>query len=1044
MSDTVFSKEAEFEAALIKMLGTKGWEKQVIKYPTEQDLIKNWAEILFHNNREIDRLNDVPMSETEMQQVLEQVMALRTPVKISGFINGGTISIRRDNPLDQLHYGKEISLKIYDRNEIAAGDSRYQIAEQPVYPARIPLARDRRGDLVLLINGMPVIHIELKRSGIPVSQACNQIEKYAKEGVFTGLFSMVQFFVAMTPEETVYFANPGPDGIFNHDYFFHWADFYNEPLNDWVSIAKDLISIPMAHQMIGFYTVADTSDGVLKVMRSYQYYAASRISDKVAKATWTADNILGGYIWHTTGSGKTLTSFKAAQLIAASCDADKVIFLMDRIELGTQSLKEYRSFATDRESVQATENTAILRKKLKSESAADTLIVTSIQKMSRIKEDVDGPTADDLAKIQHKRIVFVIDECHRSTFGDMLINIKETFPAAMFFGFTGTPIKDENSRKLNTTASILGDELHRYTLADGLRDKNVLGFDPYRVTTFKDKDLRKHVGLQQAKAHTVEEVLADENKSNIFYHYMNDVPMAGYIDDQGNYVRGIEDYVPNEQYLTYSHIMAVVFDIKDNWCTVSHNGKFHGIFATSSITEAIKYYRLLKEHIPELKVTALFDPGEDNEGRDSDKEEGLREILGDYNERYNMSFDIATHAKFKQDVSLRLAHKEQYISIGRDEKSREKQLDLLIVVNQMLTGFDSKWINTLYMDKVLDYANLIQAFSRTNRLCGQEKPFGIIRYYRKPHTMERNINQAIKLYSGDKPFELFVNKLDKNIANLNTLFAEIKDVFNQEDILDFVRLPDDKALRGKFAKLFKKLTIYLEAARLQGFNWDKTEYHNQETGKTIIVQLDFDGEIYHALFLRYQELSSGGGGSGWGEEPFDIDSHITEVDTGRIDADYMNSRFQKYIKSVQENAGQYIIDEALSGLQSTFSSLTQEQQRFAKLFIHDVQRGEAKVEDGMTIQDYIAQYQEREENSQIDSLVEALGIDKMALQAIMSKHVNEDNINENSQFSNLVETVDKEKAKAFLENRLNVKLAPFKVNIEVDNLLRKFILNGEL
>ena len=260
----------------------------------------------------------------------------------------------------------------------------------------------------------------------------------------------------MSPEEAVYFANPGPDGKFNPDYYFHWADFNNEPINDWDKVASTLLSIPMAHQLIGFYTVADDSDGVLKVMRSYQYFAASAISDKVAKAKWEGNNQLGGYVWHTTGSGKTMTSFKSAQLIASSKDADKVIFLMDRIELGTQSLKEYRNFAgaglTEEQknnTVQETEDTNVLIGKLKSTYTEDVLIVTSIQKMSNIKEEFGGRNAHDIELINRKRLVFIVDECHRSTFGDMLITIKTTFPKAMFFGFTGTPIQDENQKKKN-------------------------------------------------------------------------------------------------------------------------------------------------------------------------------------------------------------------------------------------------------------------------------------------------------------------------------------------------------------------------------------------------------------------------------------------------------------------------------------------------------------------------------------------------------------------------------------------------------------------
>ena len=569
---TSFDNELKFEAALIELLHTRyGWEKEVLVNPTEEQLIANWAKILFENNRSVDRLGEYPLTNGEMQQIIEQINTLRTPLRLNGFINGKTVSIKRDNPNDTQHLGKEVSLKIYDRHEIAAGQSRYQIAKQPKFPTSSPLKSDRRGDLMLLINGMPLFHIELKKSGIPISQACNQIEKYANAGIFSqGLFSLVQIFVAMNPEETLYFANPGADGKFNPDYFFHWCDFNNEPINEWNKIADCLLSIPMAHQLIGFYTVADDTDGVLKVMRSYQYYAASAISDKVASTRWADKNIYGGYVWHTTGSGKTMTSFKSAQLIANSKDADKVIFLMDRIELGTQSLIEYRGFADDSDSVQETENTEVLITKLKSNAASDTLIVTSIQKMSNIQED--GSRNDhDIALINKKRIVFIIDEAHRSTFGDMLITIKKTFPAAIFFGFTGTPIQKENEKKKNTTATIFGNELHKYSVADGIRDKNVLGFDPYKVLTYKDKDLHRVVALEKAKATTEAEAIADPKKSKVYYKFMNDVPMAGSTDSAGNYTKGIEDYIPTSQYETEEYRSAVVNDIFDRAASIIIN-----------------------------------------------------------------------------------------------------------------------------------------------------------------------------------------------------------------------------------------------------------------------------------------------------------------------------------------------------------------------------------------------------------------------------------------------------------------------------------------
>lgn len=1039
----VFSKESDFEAALIKILSEKGWEKEVLKNYSEQDLLRNWANILFDNNRDIDRLNDYPLTDSEMQQILEQIENLRTPLKLNGFINGKSVSIVRDNPDDKLHFGKEVSLKIYDRREIAAGQSRYQIVQQPKFPTKSKLLNDRRGDLMLLINGMPVIHIELKKSGVPVSQAYHQIEKYAHEGIFTGLFSLVQIFVAMEPNETVYFANPGPDGKFNPDYYFHWADFNNEPINEWDKVASTLLSIPMAHQLIGFYTVADDSDGVLKVMRSYQYFAASAISDKVAKTKWEGNNQLGGYVWHTTGSGKTMTSFKSAQLIASSKDADKVIFLMDRIELGTQSLKEYRGFADENESVQATENTGVLITKLKSTAPADTLIVTSIQKMSNIKDEAGGLNASDIEYINHKRIVFIVDEAHRSTFGDMLITIKTTFPRAIFFGFTGTPIQEENQKKKNTTTTVFGNELHRYSIADGIRDKNVLGFDPYKVLTFKDKDVRRVVALEKAKAQTEEEAISDPAKSKVFYKYMDaeQVGMVGHYDKQGNYIKGIEDYIPSVQYQTEEHTTTVVKDILENWVNLSHNSKFHAIFATSSIPEAINYYRMIKDMKPDLKITALFDPNIDNSGGVAFKEEGLAEIIDDYNKKYEQDFSISTFAKMKKDIAARLAHKKPYERIAN---TPEKQIDLLIVIDQMLTGFDSKWINTLYMDKILYYENIIQAFSRTNRLFGPDKPFGTIRYYRKPHTMERNINAAVKLYSGDKPLGLFVPRLVENLQEMNDIYAEIAELFAGAGVENFERLPKETAVCRKFAKLFKEFNDYLEAAKIQGFKWEQTTYLNVETGE--VIEMTVDEKNYLVLVLRYKELFGGGDDSSEGGDediPYDLVGYITEIDTGRIDSDYMNSRFEKYMKLLNlEGVSQEELEQAETELHKTFATLSQEEQKYANIFLHDIQRGDVAVSEGKTLRDYITDYLSKAKNDQIHRVAVALGLDEAKLRNIMSLQLNSSNINEFGRYDDLKKTVDKAKAKAYFEKVEGTKIIPPKVNVKVDNLLREFILNG--
>lgn len=1041
-----FNNEEKFENALIEMLSKKGWEKEVLRHPTEKDLLKNWANILFDNNNTIDRLNGQRLTEGEMQQLMDQISTLRTPQMLNGFINGRTVSVKRDNPADTLHLGKEITLKIFDPHEIAAGQSRYQIVKQPHFSSSSPLLQQRRGDLMLLINGMPVIHIELKKSGIPVSQAYNQIEKYSREGIFSGLFQLIQIFVAMNPEETVYFANPGPDGRFNKDFYFHWADFNNVPQNDWKDIATYLLSIPMAHQLIGYYTIADRTDGVLKVLRSYQYFAVRAIYDRVAKhRDWhDTDHQLGGYIWHTTGSGKTMSSFKAAQLIADSGNADKVIFVIDRIELGTQSAREYRNFSQEDEAIQETEDTQALIAKMKSPNVSDTLIVSSIQKLGIIAED--GIRQTDLKKIREKRIVFIVDECHRSTFGDSFRDIKATFPTAMFFGFTGTPIQDENRRQQSTTTDIFGDELHRYSIADGIRDGNVLGFDPYKVMTYKDKDLKTQVALNCAGANSVKEVMQDEEKTRIFNRIMG-LPMAGHYGEEGMWISGIEDMVPATQYLTEEHMNAVVDDILEGWLVLSKNHKFHAIFTVPSIPQAIKYYRIFKERATNLKVTALFDPSLPNDNPDKTifKENALAEIISDYKEMFGQSYTIAEHAKFKKDLSNRLAHKKPYIGLEQPA-NRDKRLDLLIVVSQMLTGFDSKWVNTLYIDKVIEYEELIQAFSRTNRLYSRdEKPFGVIKYYSHPHTMEYLIKEAVRLYSGDKPLGLFVSKLDVNLGGMNQKYREIALLFEQAGIENFARLPEATALRGRFAVLFREYNQYLDAAKVQGFNWGKLTYlcPNGEE-----VTVNHDERTYNTLVQRYKELFGSGGGGGGGnpqdeEPPYDLDPHLSEIDTGKIDADYMNHNFERYRKALEQpNVTEEELQQLLNDLSASFASLPQEEQRYAEIFLHDVQSANITLEPGKTFRDYITEYMTTEQDHRVSQLVNILGVDREQLKTMLNLQITEQNLNEFNRFSRLKESVDAVKAKAYFEAKTGQKMSVFKVNIEVNNLLKRFLLEG--
>lgn len=1019
----MFNKEADFENALIALLTTKSWEKEVLRHPTEEDLIANWQAHLNKTNQHIDKL-DVPLLRSEMNQILEQVQALKTPYALNGFINGKTVAIKRENEASR-HFGKEVSLDIFDREEISAGKSRYQIAQQPHFTPRSDLYPKQRGDLMLLINGMPMFHIELKRSGVPISQATNQIERYHKAGAFSGIFSLVQVFVAMTPEECRYFANTS--GPLNPAFYFRWADFNNVYMNDWDKVATHFLSIPMAHQFIGDYTIADAKDEQLKVLRSYQYYAVNKIADTVAKTDWTSGNQRGGYIWHTTGSGKTMSSFKSAQLISRRKDADKVIFLLDRIELGKQSLEEYQNFADSKDDVQATENTAILLAKLKSGQDRDRLIVTSIQKMSNIKAE-EGVNEADIEQISGKRLVFIIDEAHRTTFGDMLLTIKHTFPNALFFGFTGTPIEEENAKKSSTTATVFGNELHRYSIADGIRDENVLGFHPFHIRTFKDSDLRRAVALQEAKAKDESEVFASEAKKKIYNRFMNEMPMAGVYAEDGTHQKGIEDYVPNAQYETAEHVGAVIDDMLENWQRLSQGKKYHALFATSSIPEAVNYYRLIKARNSGLKLTALFDPNIPNDGQGSDKEAWIAEILADYSAQFGTSFGYAAYAKFKTDLSDRLSHINAYKRIKPDE-----QLDLLIVVDQMLTGFDSKWLNTLYLDKILDYANLIQAFSRTNRLCDKtDKPFGLIRYYRKPHTMQQNIERAVKLYSGDRPMGLFVDNLDKVIDKMNVCFAEIADIFKRAGVADFATNPNDATACAKFVKLFNQLNDHLQAARLLGFVWEKLSYDvAQEDDSVITATLNFDQETYDKLLARYKDLfkEEPGGGGGSDEVPFDLRSYINEIETDKIDQNYMNERFKKWLKAI----GSMEEAAALEELHHSFATLSKEDQKFAELFLHDVQSGDIELDPSLALSDYITDYKQKDANDKVVKVIKDLGLDGNLLRAMLARKYTRENL-DLGRLNSLKETVDREKAKVYFNEERMIFL-----NKRIDEFLREFI-----
>ena len=1019
-----FKNEKEFEDALVAKLTQldNQWSRDILEYKTEEKLIDNWARILFSNNNTKDTLNDCPLTKTEMGQIISQISG-DSPFAINRRLNARYISITRDNPRDTLHNGKRVDLFLFDKDEIAAGRSVYQIARQPKLPIPSEILGDRRGDLMLLINGMPLFHIELKNTPVKVEQACNQISKYMQHGVFTGFFSLVQVFVAMTPTETLYFANPGRERKFNSDYYFHWADFNNKYINEWEEIAEKFLSIPMAHRLIGYGTIADGTDNILKVMRSYQYHAAYKIYSQVVKRVdWDDGQQKGGYVFHTTGSGKTMTSFKCAQLIKSSGKVDKIVFLMDRDELWKQTYDNYRNYS-DCDDIEDTENANSLLSKLENDTQ-NLLVVTSIQKMNILTTVQPTPYAARIAKVQKKKVVFIIDEAHRSTFGTMLRDIKLTYPRAMFFGFTGTPIMEVNAIDGITTDGLFGECLHQYKINEGIRDKNVLGFKPSKVITFEEEDLREKVALMKLGKSTADELTPEEYAK---YHTLVNRDMIDIEKD-------INQSLYSDGETGAAHRENVVQDILRKWDRISFRGKFHYILATSSIREAVEYYRLLKDNDLGLFVTAVFDPHTDNTSDDIFKDEAVKEILEDYNRHFNMKCTVGAYRRFKDDVCARLSHKDPYKDL---DKHREEAVNIVIVVNQLLTGFDSAWINTLYLDKVIEYEQFIQAASRTNRLNGFEKQFGIIKYCRKPHVMEKNAEDALRLYAETGYQDVFVPSLGQNIIAMNNDYQRIINLFEANGIENFSRLPESDVDINLFADLFNNISNYYYRSIPQLFTWTKKTYVTEDAGE---VTVELDETTYETLHQRYSEIPRTV--QPGGDIIYDIKAFLTEVSSSTIDRAFMESKFSEVLKDLSNGAKPEEIKGLLDELKSKFTILPAEDQITAEAILEDIYSGALKDFDvNKTLAEYIEIYNRNTLRANVDKFSEAFGFDKEKLLRIMVLHLSEENLLQGGLFDQVMATLDRSKAKAAMEAIEGAEIRQHRVVQKAEAYLKRFILS---
>lgn len=1030
--------ELNFEADVIAMLQKAGWG-EVLYNKTKKELEDNWRRILFDRN--MASLNGVPLSDYEMDQVMERVRTeANTPVKSNQFINGRDITIDRDSDsADVAHRGKPVYLSLFSSKEIAGGKSVYQIAEQPVFETD-SLHQDRRGDLSLLINGMPVIHIELKASGVNIDEATTQIKKYAQENIWSGIYSLVQVFFAITPEDAVYFANPGKYTNYMPEFFFRWGDRENRHITHWQELIfseNSILSIPEAHKLIGYYTVADSNKDILKVCRSYQYMSIRAIVERVKGQKWGDHDQLGGFVWCTTGGGKTMTSFKSGQLIIDMNLADKVVFVVDRQALDAQSLAEYNSFERPGEFVVQTTSSRELFHMLKSDAAKEHLVMTSIQKLSRISTEDTDFKEDDIKKILEKRIVFIIDEAHRSQFGTMHQAVKNLFSHALFFGFTGTPIFSENLKAGEmTTETVFGKVLSVYSLANGIKDKNVLGFWPEKIETYSSEDLKAEVALRECNAHKEEDIDKNDKRTYALYKRLrHNTPMATTYAEDGTTVKekGIEDYLPGRQYDNCKHRNAVVDSILGQFPVLStgeQGTRFSALLATTSIPEAIEYYHLFKAKAKDMNVTVIFDTN--TAGNDEaviSKNEAIVEILDDYSKKYGLALDRTADPdlkRFKNDVMARLAHKKPYNAVGNDH---DKLLDLVIVIDQLLTGFDSQFLNTLYLDKVLEYDGLIQAISRTNRVYSEtEKPWGLVKFYRKPYTMERNLKSALSVYCCGENGGAQVADLVTNLKDMDALYRGIEKTFALDQVKNFERLPRQEEYRQKFRKDFQSLRAKLRASFMQGFKW------NNKSAELI----PFDEKTYRILKMRYEDLPTGrSGGGGKSLAGFAIDTDVSSMEMEKIDADYLEKQFQiitiAQIEAKEDSANRQA--EAIKDIRDNLNTMPARLQKWAKMVLSDIESGRLKVEKGKTFRDYIAEYESDTVQNALAAETEKFGLDYNMLLEVYQNTTSEKNINDQNRLSNLEASADVRKVMEYFG------CPQFKAKAKLSAYLHDFILN---
>ena len=694
--------EAALEAGLIATLRQMDYE--YVQIVEEDNLYVNFKRQLeIHNKKQLAEVGRTSFTDEEFEKILI-------------YLEGGTRfekakKLRDLYPLDMVN-GQRIWVEFLNRTQWCQNE--FQVSNQITVEGR----KKCRYDVTILINGLPLVQIELKRRGVELKQAYNQIQRYHKTS-FHGLFDYIQLFVISNGVNTRYFANNPNSG---YKFTFNWTDAANHPFNELDKFAVFFLEKCTLGKIIGKYIVQHEGDKCLMVLRPYQFYAVEKILDRVQNSN---DN---GYIWHTTGAGKTLTSFKAAQLVSELDDVDKVMFVVDRHDLDTQTQSEYEAFEPG--AVDSTDNTDELVKRLQSNSK---IIITTIQKLNAAVSKTWY--SNKIETIRHSRIVMIFDECHRSHFGDSHKKIMKFFDNAQIFGFTGTPIFTENAVDGHTTKEIFGNCLHKYLIKDAIADENVLGF-------------------------LVE-----------YYH--------------GNEV------VDNDNQARMEEIAKFILN---NFNKSTFDGEFDALFAVQSVSMLIRYYKIFKSLNPKIRIGAVFTYAANNSlddeqtgmGTGQYAKEGVGEadelqtIMDDYNNMFGTAFTTENFRAYYDDINLRMKKK----------KADMKPLDLCLVVGMFLTGFDSKKLNTLYVDKNMEYHGLLQAFSRTNRVLNEKKRFGKIVCFRD---LKNNVDTSIKLFSNsDNPEDIVRPPFEDVKKEYKCLATEFLKKYPTPGSIDFLQSENDK------------------------------------------------------------------------------------------------------------------------------------------------------------------------------------------------------------------------------------------------------------